>query len=76
MTSNPKWVSPTDTIRKAVRLMRHCGFRSVPVVDKEGRVVGCVRHKDIVKYLAEHFSALVHNLPPDPEPLALEREGG
>jgi CBS domain-containing protein len=44
MTSNPDSVSPTDPIRKAVRLMQRGGFRSVPVVDKENRVVGCVRH--------------------------------
>ena len=76
MTSNPDSVSPTDPIRKAVHLMQRGGFRSVPVVDKENRVVGCVRHKDILKYLAEHFSAQVLNLPPDPERIALEREGG
>jgi CBS domain-containing protein len=76
MTANPDCVSPSDTIRKAVRLMQRGGFRSVPVVDKQGRVVGCVRHKDIIKYLAEHFSAQVLNLPPDPERIALEREGG
>jgi CBS domain-containing protein len=76
MTPNPDQVSPTDTIRKAVRLMWRGGFRSVPVVDMEDRVVGCVRHKDIVNYLAEHFPAQVLNLPPDPERIALEREGG
>jgi len=76
MTSNPDSVSPTDPIRKAIRLMQRGGFRSVPVVDNEDRVVGCVRHKDILKYLAEHFSAQVLNLPPDPERIALEREGG
>lgn len=76
MTSNPDRVSPTDPIRKAVRLMQRGGFRSVPIVDNENRVVGCVRHKDILKYLAEHFPAQVLNLPPDPERIALEREGG
>ena len=76
MTSNPDWVFPTDPIRKAVRLMRRGGFRSIPVVDKEGLVVGVVRHKDILEYLAEHFSAEVLNLPPNPERIALEREGG
>ena len=76
MTSNPDRVSPTDPIRKAVRMMWRGGFRSVPVVDSEDRVVGCVRHKDIIKYLAEHFSAQVLNLPPDPHQIPLEREGG
>lgn len=76
MTPDPDRVSPTDTIRKAVRLMWGGGFRNIPVVNDENRVVGCVRQKDIVNYLAEHFSAQVLNLPPDPEQIALEREGG
>lgn len=76
MTSDPVVVAPTDTIRKAVRLMRRGGFRNVPVVDEDDCVVGFVRHKDILKYLSEHFSAEVLNLPPDPERIALEREGG
>ena len=76
MTSNPDRVAPADPIRKAIRMMWRGGFRSVPVVDTEDRVVGCVRHKDIIKYLAEHFSAEVLNLPPDPKRIALEREGG
>ncbi|MGI9203575.1 MAG: CBS domain-containing protein [Woeseiaceae bacterium] len=76
MTANPERVYPTDTIRKAVRLMWRGGFRSVPVVDQDDRVVGCVRHKDIVKYLSEHFAAQVLNLPHDPDRIALNREGG
>ena len=76
MTPDPERVTRTDTVRKAVRLMQQHGFRSVPVVDEVGRITGCVRHKDIINYLAEHFSEQVLNLPPDPEQLALEREGG
>jgi CBS domain-containing protein len=76
MTPDPERVTRTDTVRKAVRLMQQRGFRSVPVVDEVGRITGCVRHKDIINYLAEHFSEQVLNLPPDPEQIALEREGG
>lgn len=46
------------------------------MVDSAGGVLGCVRHKDIINYLAEHFSSQVLNLPPNPEQMALEREGG
>ena len=76
MTPDPDRVTQTDTVRKAVRLMRRGGFRHVPVVDEAGGVVGCVRHKDIVNYLGEHFAPQVLNLPPDPEQIVLEREGG
>jgi CBS domain-containing protein len=76
MTPDPVRVTQTDTVRKTVRLMQQYGFRSVPVVDEVGRITGCVRHKDIINYLAEHFSDQVLNLPPNPEQIALEREGG
>jgi CBS domain-containing protein len=76
MTPDPERVTRTDTVRKTVRLMQQHGFRSVPVVDDDGRIIGCVRHKDIINYLAEHFSEQVLNLPPNPEQIALEREGG
>ena len=76
MTQDPDRVTRSDPIRKAIRVMRRGGFRNVPIVDEEGGVVGCVRHKDIINYLAEHFPAQVLNLPPDPDQIALEREGG
>jgi signal-transduction protein with cAMP-binding, CBS, and nucleotidyltransferase domain len=76
MTPDPERVTYTDTVRKTVRLMQQHGFRSVPVVDEVGRVTGCVRHKDIINYLAEHLAEHVLNLPPDHEQIAIEREGG
>ena len=76
MTADPDRVAETDPIRKAIRQMRRGGFRNIPVVDEAGGVIGCVRHKDIVNYLAEHYPEHVLNLPPDPEQVALEREGG
>jgi CBS domain-containing protein len=76
MTQDPDSVNQSDPIRKAIRLMQRGGFRHVPIVDTEGGVVGCVRHKDIINYLAEHFPEQVLNLPPDPDQIALEREGG
>jgi signal-transduction protein with cAMP-binding, CBS, and nucleotidyltransferase domain len=76
MTSDPDRVGRKDPLNTAVRLMRRRGFRNVPVVDEAGHVVGCVRHKDIVDYLAEVYPEQVLNLPPDPDQVVLEREGG
>ena len=45
-------------------------------MDEAGQVVGCVRHKDIVAYLAEVYPEQVLNLQPDPDQVILEREGG
>jgi CBS domain-containing protein len=47
MTSNPRTVSPEDTIQNAARIMRDEDTGVVPVVDK-GRAVGVVTDRDIV----------------------------
>ncbi len=76
MTPEPISVHETDSIRKAVLAMHRGGFRNVPVVDSEERVVSCVRHKDIVHYLVEHFAQKVLNLPPDPDIMPTTPDGG
>jgi CBS domain-containing protein len=76
MTQEPDRVGHKDPLATVVRLMRRRGFRHVPIVDEAGQVVGCLRHKDIVDYLAEVYPEQVLNLPPDPDQVVLEREGG
>jgi CBS domain-containing protein len=76
MTPDPVRVGHKDPLATALRLMRRRGFRNVPIVDEAGQVVGCVRHKDVVNYLAEVYPERVLNLPPDPCQVILEREGG
>jgi CBS-domain-containing membrane protein len=55
--------------------MHEGGFRQIPVVDEQQRVLACVRHKDIAEYLVNHFARHILNLPPDPEQLATSPEG-
>ena len=76
MTSDPEHIRRGDRLSTAVRLMRHHGYRHVPVVDDDSRVLGCIRHEDIVDYLAEVYPAEILNLPPDPKQVILTREGG
>lgn len=76
MTPDPDRVRQRDPVETAIRLMRRRGYRNVPVVDEADQVIGCVRHKDIVDYVAEVYPERVLNLPPDPDQVALEREGG
>jgi CBS domain-containing protein len=76
MTPDPVSVHENDPIRKAAFAMHRGGFRNVPVVDSEGRVVSCVRHKDIVHFLVEYFAQHVLNLPPDPAKMPSTPEGG
>ena len=76
MTSDPEHIRRGDRLSTAVRLMRRRGYRHLPVIDDDGRVIGCVRHEDVVSYLAEVYPAEVLNLPPDPGQVILTREGG
>ena len=76
MTPDPDSVHESDPISKAVFAMCRGGFRNVPIVDFDGKVVSCVRHKDIVHYLVQHFAQHVLNLPPDPENMPKTADGG
>lgn len=45
MTPNPETMPPGATAIEALRLMRDCGFRHIPVVD-HGVLIGVVSHGD------------------------------
>jgi CBS domain-containing protein len=76
MTPDPVCVGTKDPVQQVVLLMHQGGYRQIPVVDAKGQVAGCVRHKDVVEYLVNHFAEHVLNLPPDPEQIARKPEGG
>ena len=76
MTPDPVCVGAEDPIRQVVLLMHQGGCRHIPVVDAAGQIAGCVAHKDIAKFLVDHFAKYVLNLPPDPEQIAQTPEGG
>lgn len=75
MTPAPVCVHARDTVWRVVGLMHEGGFRQIPVVDEQQRILACVRHKDIAGYLVNHFAEHILNLPPDPEQLATTPEG-
>jgi len=75
MTRDPVVVSPKESIGAAIRCMEEGGYRHLPVVDEAGRPAGVLSVKRIVHYLAEHFPAIVYNLPPDPTAVPDKPEG-
>jgi CBS domain-containing protein len=75
MTRDPVVVSPKESVGAAVRCMEEGGYRHLPVVDEAGRPSGVLSVKRIVHYLAEHFPAIVYNLPPDPAVVPDKPEG-
>lgn len=75
MAPAPVCVPADATVSRVISLMHEGGFRQVPVVDAQQRVLACVRHKDIAGYLVNQFARHILNLPPDPEQLATAPEG-
>lgn len=47
MSKSPVTAKPTTSIMKAAKLMKENGFRRLPVIDDEGRLVGIVSDRDI-----------------------------
>jgi CBS domain-containing protein len=76
MTRDTVYVQPDAAIREACFLMYRGGFRHLPVLDDTGRILGCVRHRDIIRLLVSFFPEQVMNLPPDPDQVARAPEGG
>jgi len=64
MTGRPEALAPQDRICFAVNRMSTAGFRTIPLVDTEGRPIGIVTVNDVVKWLAEIFPEAVLNLRP------------
>lgn len=47
MTDNPHSVTPETSVKRAFYRMRHEGFRHLPVVDDDGKLVGIVTDRDL-----------------------------
>ena len=56
MTASPRTVTENTSIEQAIRLMRSGVFRRLPVVDRDGKLVGLVAADDILCPLAEEFA--------------------
>ena len=75
MTPSPQTVHPDDEVGRALDLMNAGHYRNMPVVDDAGRIVGNLTQFAIIKFLSDHFSQAVYNLPPDPDLTAKARDG-
>jgi CBS domain-containing protein len=58
MTPCPQTIAEDSAIEDALRLMRSGAFRRVPVVDREGHLVGLVTLDDVLMLLCEEFSMI------------------
>ena len=58
MTPHAITVHPETDLAEAVELVTSTGIKCLPVVDKQGRVVGVVSRRDVVRMLARADEAL------------------
>jgi len=64
MTPNPEALTVEDRVAYAVYCMSVAGYRTVPLVDDEGRPVGVVTAGDVLRWLADLFPETVLNMRP------------
>jgi CBS domain-containing protein len=75
MTPNPAKLSLDDTVAQAMKLMYDGDYRTIPLVDGQGKAAGVVTVHDLISYFAEHFPKEALNLPPDTGKLIMQAEG-
>jgi CBS domain-containing protein len=64
MTRNPEALTALDRVAYAVHCMSVAGYRTIPLVDPEGRPIAVVTVSDVVRWLANLFPEAVLNLRP------------
>jgi CBS domain-containing protein len=64
MTANPEALTVAQRVAYAMHCMGVAGYRTVPLVDAEGRPVGVVTVSDVIRWLANLFPEAVLNLAP------------
>jgi CBS domain-containing protein len=76
MTRDPRTVSTTTLLRATLCEMDEGGFRNLPVVNADGKLMGMVSVRDILLCMADLFPKEFLNLPPNPSLEAKKVSGG
>lgn len=76
MTKAPATLPPAARLADAVRLMIEGGYRHVPVTGESGCGAGLLTSRDVLRFIAGHFSEAVVNLPPHLHQIMDHPEGG
>jgi CBS domain-containing protein len=58
MTANPRTLRPRDDVAFAINWMAIEGFRNVPIVDDEGRLLGALTVWDVMRHLGDFFEEI------------------
>jgi CBS domain-containing protein len=76
MTTQLVTVLPDTSAADALWLMDEHHFRNLPVVDRQGRILGDMTYAAIIQYLAARYPIEVQNRPPRPQQYPSKPEGG
>jgi signal-transduction protein with cAMP-binding, CBS, and nucleotidyltransferase domain len=76
MTADPFTIRPDMKATAALVNLDEYHFRSLPVVDEDGRIFGTMTHRAIIEYLATRYPIDVLNRPPRPKQFPRKAEGG
>jgi len=76
MTRAPEAFQPDDSVAYVLNSMHLGGYRHVPVVDEKNRPLAIVSVRDIISFIADHFSEAILNLPPRPVRSSKNQDGG
>ena len=75
MTADPETIDGNASLSEAITLLNDKPYRYLPVLNKEGHVIGTLTHYAILKYISDYFPEDIYNLPPDPDRIATARDG-
>jgi CBS domain-containing protein len=64
MTREPESLGPDTLIAYAINRLHNASYRTIPLVDAQGRPIGIMTVNDIVQWLAELFPEAILNAPP------------
>ncbi len=75
MTKDPETILGSASLEEAIAFLNQKPYRYLPVLNKEGHIIGTLTHYAILKYISDYFPEDIYNLPPEPDQIATARDG-
>lgn len=76
MTSAPETAPESATVADAAEVFKRRGVRHLPVTEADGSIIGLLRVRGLMAFMAEHLPREVLNRPPDGNGISEEISGG
>jgi len=76
MSDHPVTIGWNEPLAESIRAMVEGNYRHMPVVDDDGRQVGLLSTRVILRFIADQYPEAVLNLPPRLRQVMTHSEGG